>query len=80
MVIGPYSSYREVQPVPCHILVNRGYLETESHPFVIDGLVCFQELVHGFVDGFGNPSLDDMGHDDIGSVDHFLREHAVCST
>ena len=79
VVIGPYSSNREVQPVPCHILVNRGYLEAESHPFVVDGLVGFQELVHGLVDGFGNPPLDDMGHDYIGSVDYLLREHTVCS-
>lgn len=41
VVIGPYSSNREVQPVPCHILVNRGYLEAESHPFVVDGLDRF---------------------------------------
>lgn len=80
VVVGPYTAYREIQSVPCHILVNRRYLETESHPFVIDGLVGFQELVHGFVDGFGNPSLDDMGYDYIGRVDYLLREHTVCST
>ena len=79
MVVGPYPAYRKVQSVPRHILVNRGYLETESHPFVVDGLVGFQELVHGLVDGFGNPSLDNMGHDYIGSVDYLLREHTVCS-
>ena len=80
VVVGPYTAYREIQSVPCHILVNRRYLETESHPFVVDGLVGFQELIHGFVDSFGNPSLDDMGHDYIGSVDYLLREHTVCST
>ena len=80
VVVGSYSSNREVQSVPCHILVNRGYLKTESHAFVIDGLVGFQELIHGLVDGFGNPSLDDMGHDYIGSVDYLLREHTVCCT
>ena len=80
VVIGSYPSNRKIQSVPCHILVNRGYLETESHPFVVDGLVGFQELVHGLVDGFGNTPLDDMGHDYIGSVDYLLREHTVCST
>ena len=80
MVVGPYSSNREVQPVSCYIFVNRGYLETESHPFVVDGLVGFQELIHGLVDSFGNTPLDDMGHDYIGSVDYLLREHTVCST
>ena len=80
VVVGPYTAYREIQSVPCHILVNRRYLETESHPFVVDGLVGFQELIHGFVDSFGNPSLDGMGHDYIGSVDYLLREHTVCST
>ena len=80
MVVGSYSSNRKVQSVPCHILVNRGYLETESHPLVVDGLVGFQELIHGFVDGLWNPSLDDMGYDYIGCVDYLLREHTVCST
>ena len=80
MVVGSYSSNRKVQSVPCHILVNRGYLETESHPFVVDGLVGFEKLVHGLVDSLWNPSLDDMGHDYIGSVDYLLREHTVCST
>ena len=32
------------------------------------------------MDGFGNPSLDDMGYDYIGRVDYLLREHTVCST
>ena len=80
VVVGSYSSNRKVQSVPCHILVNRGYLETESHPLVVDGLVGFEKLVHGLVDSLWNPSLDDMGHDYIGSVDYLLREHTVCST
>ena len=80
MVVGSYSSNRKVQSVPRHILVNRGYLETESHPFVVDSLVGFEKLVHGLVDSLWNPSLDNMGHDYIGSVDYLLREHTVCST
>ena len=43
-------------------------------------LVGFEKLVHGLVDSLWNPSLDDMGHDYIGSIDYLLREHTVCST
>ena len=73
VVVGSYSSNREVQSVPCHILVNRGYLKTESHEFLIESLVGFQELFHGLVYGFGNTSLEDVAHVLILQQDLFVQ-------
>ena len=80
MVVGPHSSDRKMEPIACHLLVNRGYFEAEGHAFLVDGLVGFQELIHGFVNGLGNPSLDDMRNDNIGRVDGLLGKHTVGST
>ena len=77
VVVGPHSSNRKIEPIACHLFVNRGNLKAEGHALVIDGLVRLQELVHGLVYGLGNPTLDDMRNDNIGRVDTLLWKHSM---
>ena len=79
MVVGPYPSDRKIEPIACHLLVNRGNLKAEGHAFVIDGLVRLQEQIHGLVNSLGNPPLDDMRNDNIGRVDSLLWKQPMGS-
>ena len=77
LVVGPYASYRQVEPASVDNLRHGGYLNAEHHPLVIDGLVLVSEVLYGLVDGFGSPSLDDMAHPYFGLLHRTVSEHPL---
>ena len=77
LVVGPYTSYGQVEPASVDNLCHGGYLDAEHHPLVIDGLVLVGEVLYGLVDGFGRPSLDDMAHPYLGLLYRTVSEHPL---
>ena len=57
--------------------MDSGDFKAEHHPLIVDGLVCLQKLIHGFVDGLGDSALDDMAHPDRGAVDGLSPEELL---
>ena len=77
LVVGPYASYRQVEPASVDNLRHGRYLDAEHHPLVIDGLVLVGKVLYGLVDGFGCPSLDDMAHPYFGLLHRTASEHPL---
>lgn len=77
MVIGPYTAHGQIQGISVDVSVDRGDFEAEHHTLVIDGLIRFQQLVHGLMDGFRNPPFDDMAYTDIRAVYSFAPEEGT---
>ena len=77
LVVGPYTSYGQVEPASVDNLRYGWYLDAEHHPLVIDGLVLVGKVLYGLVDGFGCPSLDDMAHPYFGLFHRTASEHPL---
>ena len=78
LVIGPDPSDGEVEPASVDVLMDGRDLETEHHPFVVDGFVRFQQLADRLVDSLRDPSLDDVRDPDDRIRDLLVWEDIVC--
>ena len=77
MIIAPDSTNGKIEPVPCNIFMDSGYFKAEHHPFIIDGLVLFQQVLYRFVDGFGCSPFDDMAYPNFRQFNTFTWENPV---
>lgn len=60
--------------------MDSGDFKAEHHPLIVDGLVCLQKLVHGFVDSLWDSALDDMTYPYFGTVDGFSPEERCAAS
>ena len=77
MIVTSYPSNSQIEPVTCNILMDGGNFKTEHHPFIIDGLIFFQQILYRFVNCFGGSSFDDMTYPDFRQFNTFTREYPV---
>ena len=77
MVISSYPSNCEIEPVAIYLFMNTWYLKAKHHPFIIDGLIFFQQVLYRFVNCFGGSSFDDMAYPDFRQFNTFTREYPV---
>ena len=80
LIIGSDTSNREIESVPCNILINGRNLETEHHPFIVDlNGVSVEVLGTQFNAKAYDPAFHNMAHTDCRSIDSLTSEHLTGS-